>query len=398
MAAEFKLPDVGEGIVEGELIKWRINAGDSIKEDQIVAELETDKAIVEIPSPLAGVVIELCCKEGSIVKVGDVLLTIGDAEHAGAQKPEKDKGTVVGVLEEAEEPENREIQPAVLSTPAVRKMAKDAGIDINSVQGTGPQGRVTAEDIKTYTEENLGVKRDQDVYGAIIKVPLRGIRKNIAKNMPAQQHNTAHVTHMDEADVTELAGFKEKEKVMLKKKGIKLTHLPFIVKAVAASLKTNSWLNASLNEETGEIILKKYYNIGISVNSRDGLIVPVIKNADQKNIIKLAEEIRSMAEAARSRSIDLKDLKGGTFTITNIGSYGGIFSTPVINYPEAAILATGRIREKPVVKDGKIVIRKLLPLSLTFDHRIMDGATVTDFTRDLKMHLEDPGLLLLELR
>lgn len=297
MITEFKLPDVGEGIIEGDIIIWKVAAGETITEDQIVAEVETDKAIVEIPSPRAGVVITLHHQEGDVITVGDIL-----------------------------------------------------------------------------------------------------VRKSISKNMPHQQNTTANVTHMDEAEVTALVDLKKKEEPVLKKKGIKFTYLPFIVKAVVSALKANTSLNATLNEETGEMLLKKYYNIGISVNTKDGLMVPVIKNADQKNIIKLAEEIEDLAEAARSRRIDLKKLKGGTFTITNIGSYGGIFSTPVINFPEAVILATGRIREKPMVKNGTIVIEKLLPLSLTFDHRIMDGAAVANFTRDLKMHLENPGLLLLELR
>jgi len=227
---------------------------------------------------------------------------------------------------------------------------------------------------------------------------LRGLRKTIARNMIQYQRATAHVTHMDEADMTELALIKEKEEKAFAEKGKKLTYLPFIIKAVVLSLKSFPYLNASLDEESGVIIIKKYYNIGIGVDTKDGLIVPVIKNADRKNIIRLAEEIEDLARLGRERKLDIKELKGSTFSITNIGSYGGTYATPIINYPEAAILASGRIQEKPRVVEGEITIRKVLPLSLAFDHRILDGGMAARFIKSVSQLLEDPGRLLLELK
>lgn len=358
-----------------------------IKEDQILAEVETAKAVVEVPSPRDGIVIKLHYKEGECVKVGEVLVTIGDEEDLEPNDLRKDKGTVVGILEEAKEI----VMPSwVLATPAVRRKAKEMGIDIALVKGTGHRGKVT--------EEVSGVRHGDDSYGPITRIPIKGIRKTLAKNLPAYQHTAAHVTHMDEADVTELIIIKEKEEKDMEEKGIKLTFLPFIIKAVIIALKAHPFLNSTLDEDNGEIILKKYYNIGIAVDTKDGLIAPIIKDADKKNIISLAEEIKTLSERARSRTIDIKELRGGTFSITNVGAYGGVFATPIINYPEAAILATGRIQDRPVVIDMDIRIRKILPISITFDHRIMDGAMVARFTNTIIKHLEDPGLLLLELR
>ena len=216
--------------------------------------------------------------------------------------------------------------------------------------------------------------------------------------MPVYQHTAALATHMDELDITELSVIKEKEETALEEKGVKLTYLPFIIKAVIIALKEHPFFYSTLDDEKSEIILKKYYNIGIGVDIKDGLIVPVIKEADKKNIIHLAEDIKKLAEKARSGAIDINDLKGGTFTITNVDAYGGVFATPIVNYPEAAILATGRIQEKPVVINGEIKIRRIMPLSLTFDHRIMDGGMAARFTNSIVKHLENPGLLLLELQ
>lgn len=395
MITEFKFPDLGEGITEGEIVRWRVKIGEKIKEDQILAEVETAKAVVEVPSPRDGIVIKLHYKEGECVKVGEVLVTIGNEEDLKVKDVRKDKGTVVGVLEEAEE---MATLSRVLATPAVRRRAKEMGIDIALVKGTGHRGKVTEEDLNRFKEEVSGVKHGDDSYGHITRVPIKGIRKTLAKNLPAYQHTAAHVTHMDEADVTELVIIKEKEEKELEEKGIKLTFLPFIIKAVIIALKAHPFLNSTLDEDNGEIILKRYYNISIAVDTKDGLIAPIIKDADKKNIICLAEEIKILSERARSRTIDIKELRGGTFSITNVGAYGGIFATPIINYPEAAILATGRIQDKPVAVDGDIKIRKMLPLSITFDHRIMDGAMVAKFTNTIIKHLEDPGLLILELR
>ena len=390
MITEFKFPDVGEGITEGYLVRWSVKAGDKIKEDQALAEIETAKAVIELPSPRDGFVIKLHYKENDEIKVGEVLVTIGDKDDLTGKGARKDSGTVVGVLEEVEEVEEKKAQRMVLATPAVRRIAKNMGIDISEVNGTGSHCKVTEDDLKRHANGKSVIKQDSDNFGDIIREPLKGVRKTIVKNISVYQQTAALVTHMDEADISELS--------IIKEKGIKLTYLPFIIKAVIIALKEHPFFNSTLDVKKSEIILKKYYNIGIGVDTKDGLIVPVIKEADKKNIIHLAEEIKKLAENARSRTLDLKDLNGGTFTITNIGVYGGIFATPIINYPEAAILATGRIQEKPVVVNSEIKIRKVLPLSLTFDHRIMDGGMAARFTNSIIRHLEDPGLLLLELR
>jgi len=398
MKTEFRLPDVGEGITEGELVEWKVKPGDMIKEDQLIAEIETDKAVVEIPSPRDGVVLELHFNEGDTVPIGEVIATIGDETDRQSGDEKKDSGTVVGVLEEAEEPPPPAEQE-ILATPRVRKMAEEMKVDIATVKGTGSDGRITEEDvIHASNEQKPGARREQDDYGTIIKLPLRGLRKTIARNMTQFQRATAHVTHMDEADMTELALIRDKEDKALAEKGKKLTYLPFIIKAVVLSLKRFPYLNASLDEESGVIIIKKYYNIGIGVDTKDGIIVPVIKNADRKNIIRLAEEIEDLAGRGRERKLEIKELKGSTFSITNIGSYGGTYATPIINYPEAAILASGRIQEKPRVVEGEITIRKVLPLSLSFDHRILDGGMAARFIKNVARLLEDPGRLLLELK
>ncbi len=395
MITEFKFPDVGEGITEGYLVRWIVNEGDKIKEDQVVAEIETAKAVIEIPSPRDGFVVKLHYKDDDEIKVGETLVTIGDEDDLVVKEDRKDAGTVVGVLEEADD---EKPPPGVLATPGVRKIARNMGIDISEVNGTGLHDQITENDLKKYAEVKPGIKQDRDKFGDITRSPLKGVRRTIAKKLPVYQHTAALVTHMDEVDISELSIIKEKEEKALAENGVKLTYLPFIIKAAIIALKEHPFLNSTLDDEKSEIILKNYYNIGIGVDTKDGIIVPVIKEADKKNIIHLAEEIKALAENARSRTIDINDLKGGTFTITNVGAYGGVFATPIVNYPEAAILATGRIQEKPVVINGEIAIRKILPLSLTFDHRIMDGGMAARFTNSIVKHLEDPGLLLLELQ
>jgi pyruvate dehydrogenase E2 component (dihydrolipoamide acetyltransferase) len=391
MITEFKLPDLGEGITEAEIVKWKIKVGDMIKEDQPIVEVETDKALVEVPSPRDGIVIETPFQEGSIAKVGETLVIIGD--EGDLNKPKKEAGGIVGVIEEAEEK-----PPKVLATPAIRKLAKELDIDISKVTGTGPEGRVTADDLRKFAEEKAtGVKGEGDSYGSIQRIPLRGIRRTIAKTIAVHQHAAAHVTHMDEADFTELHLLKEREGKALLERGIKLTYLPFIIKAIIAGLKEYPIMNSTIDEEKEELIIKQYYNIGIAVDTKDGLMVPVVKDADKKNIIQLAEEIQKLADDARTREIDLKELKGGTFSITNVGALSGTYATPIINYPEAAILAVGRILDRAWVIEGEIKIRKITPLSLTFDHRIMDGALVARFLKTVIRHLEDTGLILIEL-
>jgi pyruvate dehydrogenase E2 component (dihydrolipoamide acetyltransferase) len=461
MAYEFKFPDIGEGLTEGEIVRWLVKEGDGVKEGQPLVEVETDKALAEIPSPKTGVVLKILAKGKEIVKVGQVIVVFGEkgeaateeeasaappakpepagvkgeskeapgepaaaeAKSAAAEKeartavPAKPKSVgVVGELEEApEEPSDAVVKPAaekavivsphVLATPAVRALARELGVDIETVKGTGTGGRVMEKDVRQAPEvkENAeapakpAVKvKKYDFYGYIEHIPLRGVRRSIAKAMVKSKYTAPHVTAMDEADVTELWNIKEKEKKAAERKNIKLTILPFIIKAVVAGLKEHPYLNASLDDESEEIILKKYFNIGVATDTPEGLMVPVVKNAGEKSIFHLAEELLQLSEKARTRKIDLADLKGGTFTITNYGAVGGMYGTPIINHPEVAILGVGRMKEMPVVRDGKVQTRKILFISLSFDHRVVDGAEAARFLNTIISRLEDPDLILLE--
>jgi pyruvate dehydrogenase E2 component (dihydrolipoamide acetyltransferase) len=417
MPYEFKFPDIGEGLTEGEIVRWLVKEGDEVKEGQPLVEVETDKALAEIPSPRTGVILKILAKEKEIVKVGQVIVVIGEKGEALAAPPPRPKSVgVVGELEEAPEeapaaPVRAEtVKPTlvsehVLAAPAVRSVAKELGVDIDQVKGTGPEGRVLEKDVRQAAEakskptekvKEVRKVKKYDLYGYVDRIPLRGVRRSIAKAMVKSKYTAPHVTAMDEADVTELWKIREKEKKTAEQKGIKLTILPFIIKAVITGLSEHPYLNASLDDENEEIILKKYFNIGIATDTPEGLMVPVVKNAKDKSILQLAEELTQLAEKARNRTIDLADLKGGTFTITNYGALGGIYGTPIINYPEVAILGIGRIREMPVVRDGKIEIRKILYLALSFDHRVVDGAEAARFLNTVIARLEDPDLILLE--
>jgi len=292
-----------------------------------------------------------------------------------------------------------------LATPAVRALAKELGVDINKVKGSGPEGRVLEKDIRQFAdakgkppepEKKVTKVKKYDLYGYVDRIPLRGVRRSIAKAMVKSKYTAPHVTAMDEADVTELWKIREKEKKAAEKKGVKLTILPFIIKAVIAGLMEHPYLNATLDDENEEIILKKYFNIGVATDTPEGLMVPVVKNAKDKSILQIAQELTQLVEKARNRTIDLADLKGGTFTISNYGALGGIYATPIINYPEVAILGVGKIREMPVVRSGKLVVRKILSLALSFDHRVVDGAEGARFLNTVIARLEDPDLILLE--
>jgi pyruvate dehydrogenase E2 component (dihydrolipoamide acetyltransferase) len=362
-------------------------------------------------------ILKILAKEKEIVKVGQVIVIFGEKGESLAPSPPKPSVGVVGELEEApaeataverraEAPRPVFVSEHALATPAVRALARELGVDINKVKGTGSEGRVLEKDVRQFAEAKekpveevkkppTKVKK-YDLYGYVERIPLRGIRRSIAKAMVKSKYTAPHVSSMDEADVTELWKIREKEKQVAEKKGIKLTILPFIVKAAIAGLKEHPFLNASLDDENEEIIQKKYFNIGVATDTPEGLMVPVVKNADGKSILQLAQELTQLAEKARSRKIDLADLKGGTFTITNYGAIGGIFGTPIINHPEVAILGVGKIKDTPVVRDGKIEVRKILSLSLSFDHRVVDGAEAARFLNTVISHLEDPDLIFLE--
>jgi len=443
MALEFKFPDVGEGIAEGEIVKWRVKEGDSVKEHDTLVEIETDKAIVEIPSPASGTVLKVLHSQGDTVKVGETLVIIGDRGEAVTSSPPQSSAApaspsiskpaakqpvikpagAVGYLEEAPDLEEAtevsspapaqtttSARPAVEATPAVRRLARDMGVDLAKVRGTGIDGRVTEEDVRSFARDagmdqikeslpqvQAKVQKKYDMYGYVERIPLKGVRKAIAEHMVQSVRAIPHVTHMEEADVTLLHRHREREKKLAESKGVKLTYLPFVIKACIHALKKHPMFNSTLDEEHNEIVVKKYYNIGVAVGSENGLMVPVVKIADQKSIITLAREIAQLAEKVRSREIDLGDLKGGTFTITNIGSIGGTFATPIVNHPEVAILGLGKIVDRLMVdKEGKIRVRKILPLSLSFDHRVVDGADAALFVNTIKEILEDPDRIMME--
>lgn len=429
MAFDFKFPDVGEGIQEGEVVKWLVKEGDDVKEDQNIVQVETDKAVVDLPSPKTGKILKIYKKEGETIKVGETLVSIGEkGEKINAKEEKKTKNdkadkkikketqkkkgnAVVGELEEA--PEDEEIEEKthvaimkgpteskkVLALLSVRKKAAELGIDLTKIEGSGKDGIVLMKDIQDVKEEipqqTIVVKKKYDDFGYVERVPLKGIRKSIAVNL-SESAKIPQVTIMEDIDVTRILGIKEKEKKNMEKEGVKFTLLPFIIKAAISALKENPMLNASL--ENDEIIIKKYFNIGIAVETDVGLMVPVIKIAEKKNVKQLAKEISELAEKARTRTIDVMDLQGGTFTITNYGSIGGTYATPLINPGESSILGLGKIFESPIMdKKGKIKTVKKMPVSFTFDHRVADGAQASRFIEKLKMFMEDPDHLLLEL-
>ncbi|MAH02161.1 MAG: dihydrolipoamide acetyltransferase family protein [Candidatus Woesearchaeota archaeon] len=413
MPFEFKFPDVGEGITEGTIVKWKVKEGDGVKVDQVLAEVETDKAVVEIPSPKKGTILKLYHKAGEVIHVGEVITIIGEkGEKTEAKKEEKKApkkvgaytGSVVGFLEEAPEEKEekqsikkpvKESGKKILAAPSVRKLAQNLKVDLMQVSGTGSSGRITPDDVIKAgggeTKPKAKVVKKYDFFGYINRVPLKGIRKITAGRMLEAVANCALVTHHDYVDVTLLSEVRKKEKEKAAKKGVHLTYLPFIIKATIEALKKHPYVASSV--EGNEIVIKKYYNIGVAIDTDEGLIVPVIKGADQKKLYGLADEVNKYVEKAKTRKIDLMELRGGVFTITNIGVIGSTYFTPIVNYPETCILGTGKIEDRATVIDGKIVIRKIMPISFTYDHRVLDGAEAARFMNDLKSLLEKPESL-----
>ncbi|MBI4452677.1 2-oxo acid dehydrogenase subunit E2 [Candidatus Woesearchaeota archaeon] len=425
MVYEFKFPDVGEGIHEGEIVKWFVKEGQKVKADEPLGEIETDKAIVEMPSPKSGKILKLHVPAGGIIHVGEIMVTIleeheteEDAKkHMEAKKAEAKgdipyTGSVVGFVEEAKEVSpiygaQQQTKPlggagsasaTVQATPAVRNLAKQLNVDLNNVKGSGPGGRITIEDVQkaagsepkqaSAPAEPSSFKkvRKYDFFGYVDREPLKGVKKATAAKMAESIFTAAQLTNMHEADVTDLWALREKEKSAYEKEGIKLTLMPYIVKAAACALMSHPYLNASLEGE--EIVFKKYYNIGVAVDSEEGLFVPVVKGAQNKDIKAIAKDIQKMANDVQSRKVNMMDLKGGSFTVSNLGSVGVEFFTPIINYPESAILGVGRVIDKPVARNGKVEIRKILPLSVTYDHRLVDGAQAARFGVELVKRLE----------
>ncbi len=358
---EFKFPDVGEGIQEGEIVRWRVKVGDKVKEDQPLVEMETAKAIVELPSPKTGTVVELRGKEGDAVNVGAVLVVI---DEGGPKTQSASAPSVIGKIPTSAE---GVVLPARKPSPQIPVKPVNPPAGSLLMYATAPHPHI-----------------DYEHWGPVERIPLHGVRRSIAEHMVKSKFTIPHVTHFDEMDAAEFIKLREGKKPEAEKQGVKLTYLPFIIKAAAEILKKHPALNAAFNDETGrEIIYKKYYNIGVAVDTPEGLMVPVIKNADQKNVFQIAKELAELSQKCRDRTIDIHDLQGGTFSITNIGSVGGLFATPIITYGQTGNLGVYRIKEKPVVRDGKIEIRPILTLSLSYDHRVVDGAEGARFMNDM---------------
>ncbi|MFC4448473.1 dihydrolipoamide acetyltransferase family protein [Halorussus aquaticus] len=531
MVREFKLPDVGEGVAEGEIVSWLVEEGDTVTEDQAVAEVETDKAIVEVPSPVDGTVREIIPEEGEVVAVGSVIITFdvegepveeGQTEGEARRAAESDAGTAAeadspGEAEQAttqgdatEETVAEEVSTGegrVFAAPSARRVARELGVDIAAVDGSGPSGRVTEQDVRRAAEsadtegesgeldvsspmdgsastggpemtegpvdsgapspgspaggaggspspvesadrdrtlaapatrrvaEEQGVdlnavpateQRDGEAFVTseavmqyaeaqrqaqqsqaetaaqtpagerVERVQYKGVRKTIGDAMSRSKYTAPHVTHHDTAVVDALVETRERLKPRADERGIRLTYMPFVMKAVVASLKQHPKLNAELDEEAGEILRKNYYNVGVATATDAGLMVPVVDDVDGKGLLQISSEVNELVQKARDRSISRDELQGSTFSVTNFGAIGGEYATPILNYPEAAILGIGELKQRPVVEDGEVVAKHTLPISLTIDHRIVDGADAAAFANTFIEYVENPELLLLE--
>jgi pyruvate dehydrogenase E2 component (dihydrolipoamide acetyltransferase) len=428
MAFEFKLPDIGEGVHEGEILKWLVSEGDTVKEDQPLVEIMTDKVNAAIPSPRPGKILKRIGKEGEVIRVGAVLVVIGDAGESAPAGGSTAAPAPAPSAQEAATPQRAAtpVQGApaaavgkALATPAVRKLARERGVDIDRIQGTGAGGRVTEADVKAATSEARAPAATSPAPAAAAvvvparvappaavpttippgqreeRVPLRGLRKRISEHMTEAHLHAAPFTYVEDCDMSEIVSLRERAKKVAEAKGVRLTYLPFIVKAVTHALKDHPYLNASLDEARGEIVIKKFYNIGIAANTDQGLIVPVVHDADKMTILELARDIEALAERARTNKLSLSDVQGSTFTITSVGKLGGVMSTPIVNYPEVAILGVNKLEKRAVVREDKVVARDMMNLSISLDHRVVDGYVGAVFLADVIKYLEDPNHFLL---
>ena len=432
-----KLPDVGEGVTEGELVRWLVKPGDSVKADQPVVELMTDKATVEVPSPYAGVVKELKFKEGDVIPIETVIMTLeasGGASAAAAAPASNKPAAASQPAAMAAKPAaaapaqsaaasngggGMEIYPPVteahvLATPATRRLARETGVDLNQLRGSGPVGRVTREDVqkaKGGGGANLPAAKGTALKMPAIpkpgfasqpgaheeRVPLRGVRKKIAENMQMAKHVIPHFTLMDEARVDDLVRLRGQAKASAEKYGVKVTYLPFVMKALIATCREFPMFNASMDDQASEIVYKKYFNVGFAADTPNGLMVPVVKNADFKTTLQIAQEIQELAGKAREGKLALDDMKGATITVTNIGSVGGLYATPIINHPEVAILGMYKIEDKPVWTGEKFKRAQVMGFTITCDHRLIDGAVAANFMKSFLGRIENPSQLMLDM-
>ena len=428
MSQSFKLPDLGEGIHEGEVLAVQVSVGQEVKEGDIILEVETDKAAVEIPSPHTGRVEEIFVKSGDVVNVGDVMMTFSggkEAEDGREKKQPKEPPPPAEAVTAAPQPLARTKTGPVPASPATRRLARELGVDLHAVSPTGPAGLVTAEDVRNFASTGQAAPAtpaapavstaegqpavfsvpelpDFTKWGSVERVPFRSIRRATAKQMSLAWSQIPHVNSQDVVDVTKLEAFRQKHKAEIERVGGKLSLTVFALKAIATALKTYPNFNATLDPTNSEIIIKHYYNIGVAVNTDSGLIVPVVRDVDRKSIKELAVELNDLVQRTRARKTTVAEMQGGTFTITNAGAMGGGFFAPIINYPEVAILGVGQARMQPVVREKEkgnfvIVPRLMMPVVLCIDHRVLDGADAIRFLKVLVDTLEDPDELLISM-
>jgi pyruvate dehydrogenase E2 component (dihydrolipoamide acetyltransferase) len=427
MAFDFYMPDIGEGVVEGEIVAWKVKEGDLVKLDQPLVEVMTDKATVELPSPRAGKVVKINFKDGDICPVGKILVVIEEEGGTSASAPKPHHGnapthTAVPTPVAAQGSYGIQVvdvsasREKVLATPATRRLARQLGVEIGRVPATGKHGRVTTDDVKRFqTNGGTALVPAKQTHAPISinspggaagksqpgfleeRIPLRGMRKKIAEAMSRSVHTAAHFTYVEEIDMTELVAVRDRAKSRAADRGVKLNYLPFIVKAVVSGLKKWPQLNASLDESTQEIVRKKYYHVGIAAQGPQGLVVSVVRDADMRSIVDLSREIDRLGDAVRNNTATRDDLSGSTFTISSLGKLGGVLATPIINFPEVAIMGVHKIEEKPAVRNGQIVIRHLMNLSISVDHRLADGWDGAMFLQDVKTLLEDPTTMFMEM-
>src|SRR6266487_5992419 len=432
---EFKLPDLGEGMQEAEVVQWLVKPGDTLKLDQTMVKVETDKAVVEIPSPVAGRVAEIRVQDGQVAKVGDVLVVFESATSAngGRSTPPQRFTSAPATTQSASIPTPTPVtqtpttKQRVLAAPAVRKLAFELGIDLEQVTPSNPNGRVSLEDVRAYAEQakassaqsaqvelpaeqkeaeplvsqstsSMAPKAVQPVPPAQDeRQPLTGLRKRIAEHMERSWRIIRHATAFDEIDGGALAALREALKPVAEKRGIRLTYIPLLIKLLIPLLKEFPIFNASLDEERREIIYKRSYHSGVATATPEGLLVPVLRNADRLTLLEIASNLERLVEGAKKRTLPLPELSGSTFTLNNVGSFGGSSGTPIINHPEVAILAVGRLQDKAVVQQGVVIVRPVMPLALSFDHRLIDGAMAGAFLARFRELVENPQQLMLDM-
>jgi pyruvate dehydrogenase E2 component (dihydrolipoamide acetyltransferase) len=400
---DFKLPDIGEGVTEGEIVEWFCGPGDTLGEDDPMVEVMTDKATVTIGAPCDAQVVKVCFAVGAVARVGDVILTLESdaASNVGAaQRSSRPPATAVGEIQDrlpgaglfgGGGGQNEYFQAKPLATPATRRLAKDLGVDLRRVRPSGDGGRVTRDDVRGALRGEMA--EDRPHASLEERQPIVGMRRKIAERMRHAKATAAHFTFVEECDASRLVDWRQRQLPEAERRGVRLTFLPYIIKAVTDALRRHPILNSSIDERTNELIYKKYYNIGVATATEAGLMVPVVQNADQLRLFELAEQIERLSRAAQNGTLAAEELRDSTFTVTSLGKQGGLLATPILNHPEVGILGVHRIKERPVVRDGEIVIGQVMLLSLSLDHRIVDGHVGAAFAYDVIETLENPERL-----